>query len=92
MSSLKFRNPGEQMVRVSLLTGQGAEFPPGQIVEVPVTMKAECLAANLTLVADKKLSAKELKAIADAEAAAAAAAEADEGSDDDDNETNVNAG
>lgn len=80
--SLKFKNPGEQVVRVSLLTGQGAEFPPGETVEVPDTMKAECLAANLTLVGEKKTATRATQTATVPTATA-------EG---DDNESTVNAG
>lgn len=95
MSSLKFKNPGEQHVRVALLTGQIADFGPGETHSVPSSMKADCLAANLTLVVEKELTPKERKAqeaAAKAAAAAAAEAEVQAAVDGDDDESTVNAG
>jgi hypothetical protein len=94
MSSLKFKNPGEQHVRVALLTGHIADFGPGETHSVPESMRADCLAANLTLVVEKELTAKERKAAAEAAAKAAAEAEAAaaELAAGDDDESTVNAG
>lgn len=52
---MKFVNPGLQHVRVSLLSGHIADFPPGEVVEVPDLMKADCLAKNLTPVEDDEV-------------------------------------
>ncbi len=49
---MKFKNPGEQTVRVALLTGHIAIFEPGETLEVPDLMKSECLAKNLTLIVE----------------------------------------
>lgn len=57
---MKFKNPGEQVVRIAMLTGHVAVFEPGETLEVPEIMKSDCLAANLTLVPEttKKAGAR----------------------------------
>lgn len=78
MSSVKFKNPGEQTVRISTIEGHSAIFEPGETVEVPEVLRTACLAANLTPVKGGTTTSK-------AQAAPTAGTA-------DDNETKVNAG
>lgn len=76
---MKFKNPGEQTVRVALLTGHIAVFEPGETLEVPDLMKSECLAKNLTLIVEEGEEAT--KPAAKKKAAAKPAAEPANGDD-----------
>lgn len=79
MSSVKFKNPGEQTVRISTIEGQSAIFEPGETVEVPEVLRTACLAANLTQVKGGTTTASKTQTAPTAGTA-------------DDNETKVNAG
>lgn len=94
MHSLKFKNPGEQTVRVASLTGLIALFEPGETHEVPAVLRSECLALNLTEIKDaadpvEDKPVKPLTKAQQAAAAKAAKAAAEAADDDGDSEIKV---